>query len=77
MFSREFHTLVRRLEADLYAGPETSEQVFDRDEHYHTEPVRRRSVPGSSRTGGAENRPELCTYRYDRSANKIDVSVPE
>ena len=76
MFTRGCFSSIRELEAFVYDGPETVEQIYERDDSFHAFHPRRRE----SATNGAldsEDQSEIWYwYRFDPETNEIDYKLP-
>lgn len=77
MFSRHCYTKIRRLEALLYEGPETVEQVFEREDRFQSQHVRRRSLDMVFYDIKSQESNLLYTITYDEEQDELKYQFPE
>lgn len=74
MFSYDLMIDIRTLEAFLYEGPEMVEQIYERNDHFHSTRMRRRSKlldPNVSNDDIIKSKDILYSYYINPETNDI------
>ena len=77
MFRRLCFNRIRGVEAFLHGGPETAEQIYEREDSFQVDHSRRRGLPAFVTNEETEDVEEVYTIIVPKDTLEVKYEVPE